>query len=534
MPTAAPRRSVPWIQQIPAIADYRVPARLARLPRAVSVGGLLVLLLGVSAFIRTRYLSGQLWGDEAIATGIASHSFGAIFGVVRHDGSAPLYFLVLHVWISLFGSSEAATHILSLLLGLVTVPIALWAGWSLNGQRAGVYGATLFAFSAFLTEFAQETQVYELLALLGLLGAIGFLQAFVRGRRAYTVLFAAALVLMLYTSIWAILFWAGAAMALIPVLRASDRPASAGRDAGLAYAIAAVLFLPWLPTLVYQVGHDTSPWTYFEFTGPTFPARLVGGDRVLATFVVVAAAALLPLWARERRATREAIALWALVVIILGGLAFAALIALFAQSWVTRYFAPLVGAVLLLVAFTAARTGVLGLLAVILSIAFVANAASFSPKYKSDMRDVAGELAPLLHRGDTVLVAAPEQVPLAWYYMPAGLRFATVTGPVSDPRAMNWSDAYTRLADSAPATLENTLVSSLAPGQHLLFTRPLTEGAEAWLPDWSGLVRRRAAQWGRLLATDSRLRLLPGASAPHNYRGSCCVADSALIYTRVG
>mgnify|MGYP000747648398 CR=1 FL=1 len=48
-------------------------------------------------------------------------------------------------------------------------------------------------------------------------------------------------------------------------------------------------------------------------------------------------------------------------------------------------------------------------------------------------------------------------------------------------------------------------MSSLAPGRHLLFTRPLTEGAEAWLPDWSGLVRRRAAQWGRLLATDPHI-----------------------------
>lgn len=534
MPTAAPRRPAPWIQQIPAIADYRVPARLARLPRRASIGGLLLLLLAVSAFIRTRYLSGQLWGDEAIATGIASHSFGAIFGVLRHDGSAPLYFLLLHVWISLFGSGEAATHTLSLLLGLISVPIALWAGWSLDGQRTGVYAATLFAFSAFLTEYAQETQVYELLAVLGLLGAVGFLQAFVRGRRAFTALFAAALVAMLYTSVWALLFWVGAAIALIAVLRAPGGRPGLTRDAVVAYGIAFVLVLPWLPTLAYQIGHDTSPWTFSVFTGPTFPASLVGGDRVLATFTVVAAAALLPLWTPERRTTRDAVALWALVLIILGGLAFAAALAPFAQSWVTRYFAPLVGAVLLLVAFTAARTGVLGLIAVILSIAFVANAASFSPKYKSDMRDIAGELAPLLRPGDTVLTGAPEQVPLAWYYMPAGLHFATVTGPVTDARAMNWSDAYTRLADATPARVEDALVAGLTPGRHLLFTRPLTEGAEGWLADWSALVRRRSAQWGHLLATDPRLQLVAGARAPHNYRGSCCVADSALIYTRIG
>ena len=75
----------------------------------------------------------------------------------------------------------------------------------------------------------------------------------------------------------------------------------------------------------------------------------------------------------------------------------------------------------------------LGLAAVLVSIAFVANPASFSPKYKSDMRDVAGELAPLMRPGDMVLRGAPEQAPLAWYYLPAGLHFATTDGPVRDP-----------------------------------------------------------------------------------------------------
>jgi len=30
----------------------------------------------------------------------------------------------------------------------------MWAGWSLFGRRAGMLAAVLFAFSAFLTEYA--------------------------------------------------------------------------------------------------------------------------------------------------------------------------------------------------------------------------------------------------------------------------------------------------------------------------------------------------------------------------------------------
>lgn len=520
--------------QSPVIADVHPPGWFQRLPRWASTGGVLIVLVAVSAFVRTRYLSGQLWSEEAIATGIATHPLGQIFGILRHAGAAPLYFLILHVWISLFGSSEAATHGLSLLFALATVPIAMWAGWSLFGRRAGMIAAALFAFSAFLTQFATEAQVFELLALLGLLGAAAFLHAFVFRRRTYVVVFGLVLVLLLYTSPWAFFFWVGAAVALIPVLRTSPDATAVLRDAGLAFAGAVVLFLPWLPTLVYQLGHDTSPWTYFEFTGPTFPASLLGGDRVLATFAVAGAAALLPLLARERRRSPEAVSAWALVAIVVAAMLFAGAVAIFAESWVTRYFAPLVGAMLLLAAFACARTGALGLAAVVISIVFVANAASFSPKYKSNLRDIAGELAPLMRPGDTILVGEPEQVPLAWYYLPAGLRFATLTGPLGDPSTMNWSDAYTRLAHATPATTETALVASLGPGRRLLYARPLTEGAEGWAPNWSGLVRRRAAQWSQLLATDPRLRLLPGGRAPRYYRGSCCVADSALIYTRVG
>src|ERR1700729_4463586 len=107
--------------------------------------GLLVVLVGLSAFIRTRYLSGQFWMDEAITTGIASHSLSAIPGILRHDGSPPLFYLLLHFWIRMFGTSEAATHTLSLLFGLLCIPAGMWAGSSLFGRRAGWYAGVLFA-----------------------------------------------------------------------------------------------------------------------------------------------------------------------------------------------------------------------------------------------------------------------------------------------------------------------------------------------------------------------------------------------------
>ena len=211
MSTPTSRRTLPWLLQAPAVRDVSAPEWFERLPRWLSTGAVLLILIAISTVIRTRYISGQFWSEEAIATGVASHPLTAIPGILRLEGSTPLYYFVLHIWIGVFGSSEAATHALSLLLGLIAIPVGMWAGWSLFGRRAGMIAAVLFAFSAFLTQYAQETQGYQLLAVLGLVATASFLHAFVFRRRPYVIVFALALALMLYTSFWAVFFWAGAA-----------------------------------------------------------------------------------------------------------------------------------------------------------------------------------------------------------------------------------------------------------------------------------------------------------------------------------
>ena len=99
---------------------------------------------------------------------------------------------------------------------------------------------------------------------------------------------------------------------------------------------------------------------------------------------------------------------------------------------------------------------------------------------------------------------------------------------------MDWVDALKRLQNTDPQATLAALVAGLKPGQQLLYVRPLTEGAQNWQAPWTQLVRRRSAQWGAILASDVAAGILrPVAWAPHNYRGACCVADSAMLYQKV-
>jgi hypothetical protein len=519
-----------------ADTEPRLPDRLARVPAWLWIGGGLTLLMALSAFLRTRYIGGEFWMDEGITTGISLHPISEIPGILRYDGNPPLYYMMLHVWMSAFGTTETSTHALSLLFGVLTIPAGAWAGWRLFGARTGVYAALLFAFNAWLTAYAQETRMYEFMGLLGVLATAGFVLGFVYRRRGYLFLFAAALTVMLYTHTWGTFFFAGSLVALLPALIASDDRRGLIRDAAFAFIGAGILYLPWVPTLLYQAANTAAPWDNVpRFGAPVLLSRdVIGGDRITMLLIIPAAIGLAPLFTRKRWRTREAVTVWTLVAIPVATLGIAWLESQVNPAFVARYFAPVIGAILLLLAWGCARARLLGVVAIVLAVAFLANPSSYTPQYKSDMRDIGAEMTPYLHTGDQVVVGQPEETPLAWYYLPGGLQYANTAGLVKDPRYMDWVKALRRLTDTNPQATLTPIVSAMKPGQHLLFIRPLTEGAQNWQAPWTEMVRRRSAQWGQLLQDDvDRGTLRPIAVAPHYYRGACCVGNSAVLYEKV-
>jgi mannosyltransferase len=521
---------------IPRVLEVREPKLLRRMPVWASTAAVLIVVTAISAYLRTKYITGQFWEDEAITTGIASHSLSQIPGVLRHDGSPPLFYLLLHVWMSVFGSSEAATHSLSLVFGLLCIPAGTWAAWSLFGRRAGLYAAVLFGFSTFLTAYAQETRMYELMALLGILETAAFLHAFVYRRRGYLILFAVCQALMLYTHGWGIFFGVGTVLALIPIWRVSDDRRGLVRDAVIAYVVAGVLFLPWLPNFIYQATHTGAPWApKIRFGVPVLLSRdLLGSDRITVALLTALIIGLAPLFTKRYRRSRDGTVMWSVLTLIVGTLAVAWLASQITPAFVARYMAPILAGILLLAAWGAARSGVVGLVAIALSVVFVVHISSYAPQFKSDMRDISGEVKPLLHQNAVVLAAQPDSTPLAWYYLPAGLHYVTTLGPVKDPSYMDWVDALKRLQASRPAAVVDPLVASLKPGQQLLYVRPLTEGANNWKAPWTRLVRRRAAQLGQILQDDVNSGVLkPIATAPENYRGASILAYSAVLYEKV-
>ncbi len=506
-----------------------------RAPDALLAGVTLIVLLALSAYVRTRAISGSFWMDEGLSVGISSHALTDIPGVLRQDGSPPLYYMLLHVWMDAFGRGETAVHWLSLTAALLTIPTAMWAGWSLWGKRAGYVGAVLCALVPFLTAYGEEARMYSLMALLALATTAFYVHAFVYRRRGYLPAFAVGQALMLYTHSWGIFYGVGAVAALAYLWWTSEERGSLLKDAALAFGGAAVLYLPWVPTLLYQAAHTGAPWANKpRFGVPIQIARdvLGGYGPAVALLLVGGFGIAVLLGAHKARDDRERQSVWVLLGIAIVTLALAWLLSQISPAWASRYFAAIVGPLLLLAALGLARAGKLGLVALAVLCVFWIKPTQYVDGYKSDVRDIGAEVGAQMRPGDLVLVGQPEQTPLVWYYMPGRLRYASTIGAAGDPRYLDWADALDRFEAAQPERVLPPLLAKLRPGQKVLFVRPLTEGVENWRAPWTQLVRRRSAQWGAILAGDTTLRQLQ--VAPQFYRGASTVGNSAVLYEKTG
>ena len=472
---------------------------LARPAVLVPLG--LGVLAALSVLVRTGEFDAGLWVDEGLSYGISDRPLTDIPGAMRLDGSPPLYYMLLHLYTHGFGvRSEVALHAFSLFFALAAIPVAWALARTLFSERAGWVAAVLVAANPFLTTYAQEARMYSLVVLLSLVTCATFVGAFiqVRGRR-WTVAYALAQVTLLYTHNWG--FFLAAGLALAFALTARDQR----REGLIAAGIVLLVYAPWIPTLLFQVRHTGAPWA----NPPSFqtlyeaPQQLLGltGQYLLLTAGGVGLGTLA--WR-----SRDADAALALAVVAFVTLALPWLISAIAPAWALRYLAVAVGPLLLLAALGTSRAGRLGLAAVTLT-ALVWIAADVRST-KSNVHSLTATVAPSLRPGDTVLSTQPEQIPVLHYYLHdiAGLRYATLWGPVTDLGVTDWRDGTDHLARTSIAADLDPVLDGVAPGQRVALITPDFSILARWKAPWSKLVRARSLAWEDAMRRDSRFRVV--------------------------
>jgi hypothetical protein len=460
----------------------------------------LPLLVLLSLFVRSRQLHAGFWIDEGISVGIAHEHWTSIPHLLRQDGSPPLYYMLLGLWVRLFGDSEAATHTLSLVFGLACVPLAYFAARAVFGRTAALGATVLAALDPFLTYYAQETRMYELEALLSLVVAWSYVEGILRGKRAWTPVFVVATALLAYSHNWGLFLCIGLAVATFAFAR--DRL----RLFGIAAAGVAVLYAPWIPTLLLQARHTGAPWSTRPSVHDLFlsAGTVIGGDASYVALVLVGGAALGGLLVHQRTRERREIAALLTVTAVTVVVAFIA--SQVSPAWTARYFAVIFGPVILVAGKALERARGVGLAAL---VALVFVYAGYSVKNdKENAKGITAGARAYLETGDLIVSTHPEQVPVLRYYLGPGYRWATTLGRQPDPLIFDWRDAVSRLKAAKEQPTIDALVETVPPGGTMVVFEPVFRDYRAWRAKWTKLVWRKASDWSWLLEHDPRLQLV--------------------------
>ena len=491
--------------QIPALLAWRTQSQQKR--EAIVVGAMVV----VATLLRLPTITRAYWVDEGISVGIAGHRLSQLPALLRLDGSPPLFYVLLHGWLGIFGGSELSTHTMSLLISLSVIPLVWWSVRQFFGRSAALWASALAATNPFLGWYATETRMYPLVCALSIV-ALTFTMRAVRDHRARDGFWAVvAFVATAYTHNWALYLIGATGLVLaVRAVRNKDHRELAWVAAG--GAAIAVAFVPWLPTFLYQARHTAAPWAVPPALSDLIadPASVVGGTLgVLIVPLLLCGVMATRAAVRTARTnlTQSFFAIGAVTVSV-GWLA-----AQVKPSWTSRYLAVALAPLLIAIAgaLGTSRRGRRMLLAVVVLLAGWSVVGSLLPdasaQYaKSNVAAVVGTVRGELSPGDLVVVTQSEQLAVVAHYLPAShLQFATPLGPVEDPHVVDWRNIIDNLTIADPCLTIAPEIEALPTGAHLLVVNPYKPVGAAG-SRWSYAVNRQVLEVNELLLNDSGLR----------------------------
>ena len=154
-----------------------------------------ILIISIIAFGLRLYRLGacDLWYDEVCSV-LNSKNF-------LHDWNPPLYFIILHYWIKLFGVSEFTLRFPSLVFSVISIPCLFFLGKQIFNRRVGLYASLVMCLSSFHLWYAQEARPYSLSVLLSILSTYFFYRFLTEGKIKLGIIYILFFILGLYSNV---------------------------------------------------------------------------------------------------------------------------------------------------------------------------------------------------------------------------------------------------------------------------------------------------------------------------------------------
>ncbi len=235
---------------------FRSESSSSKSNTAILLAAGLILIAFLIATVDLRRES--LWNDEAwTAWAIRSPYIRDMLQRVEADVHPPLYFLLLGGLGHFAGDSVLALRWPSALFSMIGLAATYALGKHLFDRRTGIIALILLGTASFFVYYAREARMYSLLMALTALATLFYVRWRTKPSLWRTIPYSLAMAALLYTHYAGIFIIASHVLhTIFTQLFPRTRLRSKWFTLPLPYMVAAILFAPWLPTLLKQMSSN--------------------------------------------------------------------------------------------------------------------------------------------------------------------------------------------------------------------------------------------------------------------------------------
>jgi mannosyltransferase len=221
-----------------------------------------VLVIGLAVFLTIALINApraSIWFDEAFSAYIIQFSYWDIARYTANDVHPPFYYWVLKSWALLFGSSDLALRSMSIFFGAGVITSAFFLTRKLFSRSIAWVALLLLVLSPMVIRYSDEARMYTLAALIIFIATYVLIRATQENKRRLWVVYGLLVALGMWTHYFTAFAWlAHWAWRVVTTRQKGDTgkvywKKFFSKGWVLAYSIAAVVFLPWLVVMGYQL-----------------------------------------------------------------------------------------------------------------------------------------------------------------------------------------------------------------------------------------------------------------------------------------
>lgn len=227
------------------------------------------IVLGFALRLISAWNAANFWFDEIVTVSVAAKPLSQMLPYLAYENNPPLFTLLVHWWLLIFGQSEVIVKLLSVIIGTLSIVVIYLLAEQMFSRLAALFASFLMSVSSFQVFYSQEARMYPLLLLLSGLSYYFFWRLLFSQKRYWWWVYAAVTLAVLYTHLTGLVVPVSQFLFLVYLQYKKRLPNSWRWRSWRYYASLLFLaYLPWLVTFIYTKLQTFNRGAWYFYVDP--------------------------------------------------------------------------------------------------------------------------------------------------------------------------------------------------------------------------------------------------------------------------